>query len=50
MSMQFSGQIWSDLRNWAKTCIAYYLEKKSLRQVYEAAYAAYWFEGLYDAA
>ena len=44
MSMQYSADIFSDLGNWAKFCISYYLEKGSLRQVYEVSHAAFVFE------
>ena len=44
MSMQYSTEIFSDLSNWAKFCISYYLERGSLRQVYEVTHAAFVFE------
>jgi hypothetical protein len=42
--MQYSTEIFSDLSNWAKFCISYYLERGSLRQVYEVTHAAFVFE------
>jgi len=44
MSMQYSAEIFSNLSNWAKFCISYYLERGSLRQVYEVTHAAFVFE------
>jgi len=42
--MQYSAEIFSNLSNWAKFCISYYLERGSLRQVYEVTHAAFVFE------